>query len=682
MRKLIPPQAKVVPAALTHHGDTRVDGYYWLRDRNDPDVVRYLESENAYTEGAMQRSIPLQDALYTEMLSHIEEDDAEPPFPRERFLYYKRTEKGKAYPLHCRKAAPDADEQVILDENNLACGHEFFSLGNLEIDRSERLLAYSTDTEGDEVYVTSIRDLASNSDLDDRIPGSYYSLAWTNDSSTLYYVTLDAAKRPFRVWRHRIGSSEDVLVYEETDQRFELDLDKSRDHRYIFIRSESKTTSEIRFAPADAAAPDFRVIWPRRQDILYDVESRRDELYILTNDGAKEFRLVLCPAQNTDHESANEILPGRPGITLESVKAFETFLAIFERDHGLPRIRIHDVDTGTAHYVTFDEPAFTLGSTHNELFEANSLRFTYTSLVTPYSIFEYNVHSRERALLKQTPVPGYDPSGYASERLLATARDGTQVPITLVYRKGFAADGQAPLLLYGYGSYGLRSDPTFRPERLSLLDRGFAFAIAHIRGGSDLGRAWYEDGKLLKKQNTFTDFIDCADYLVDNHYTSRDKLVIQGGSAGGMLMGGVVNANPALCHAVVAMVPFVDTLTTILDPTLPLTIGEYEEWGNPNEPEYYRYIKTYSPLDNVKPVRYPHLLITAGLNDPRVSYWEPAKWTAKLRAMKQDGNLLLLKTNMGAGHFGVSGRYARLKELAFIYAFMLVSLEIPFNHEN
>lgn len=676
MQKTAPPKAKIVPTLLTHHGDTRVDNYYWLRDRSDPDVIAYLEAENAYTEQAMGGVTPLRESLYAEMLGHIQEDDAEPPFPREQFFYHKRMQQGRPYAMHCRKAALDAEEEIILDENELASGHEFFSLGNFELDRMERLLAYSTDTQGDEIYVTKIRDLNTGKDLEDRIEGTYYSLVWTHHSSALYYITLDAAKRPFRVWRHTLGSAEDVLVFEEADQRFEVDLYKSRDHRYIFIRSESKVTSEIRFARTDENDPEFHVVWPRRQDVLYEVESRHDELYILTNDEAKEFRLLVAPAANPDRAFAREILPMRPGVTLESVKAFESFLAVFERHEGLPRIRIHDVRTGEAHYIAFDEPAFTLGGSHNELFDTNTLRFAYASLVTPWSIFEYNVNSRERSLLKQTPVPGYTASEYVSERVFATARDGVRVPISLVYRKGFAANGEHPMLLYGYGSYGLRSDPTFRSERLSLLDRGFAFAIAHIRGGSDLGRAWYDDGKLLKKRNTFTDFIDCANYLVENRYTSREKLVIQGGSAGGMLMGAVMNEAPDLCRAVVAMVPFVDTLTTCLDPTLPLTIGEYEEWGDPKLPEYYEYIKAYSPLDNVHAAHYPQILITAGLNDPRVSYWEPAKWTAKLRAMKQDENLLLLKTNMGAGHFGVSGRYAHLKELAFIYSFMLVSLEI------
>jgi oligopeptidase B len=648
-----------------------------MRERTNPDTLAYLEAENAYTQHVMRSTEELQKTLYDEMLGHIEEDDSEPPYPRGSFFYYKRTEKGKPYPLHCRKKSDSALEEVLLDENVLAEGHQFFALGNLEVSPGENLLAYSTDTDGDEVFVTRIRDLAAGSDLPDRIEGTYYSLAWTAGNNAIYYVTLDEAKRPYRVWCHRLGSSADVLVYEETDKRFELELHKSRDGRYIFIRSESKVTSEFRFAPAAAPLAPFQIVWPRRQDILYEVEARGDEFYILTNWNAQEFRLMRCSAQNPGFESAVEILGPRPGITLEAIDAFQSFLAIRERDTGLPRLRIHDIASGEAHYITFDEPAFTLGGAPNEVFETNFLRFTYTSLVTPDSVYEYNVRSHERSLLKQMPVPNYEPSEYTSERVFATARDGVRVPISLVYRRGFEANGQWPLLLYGYGSYGIRSNPAFRSERLVLLDRGVAFAIAHIRGGSDLGRAWYDSGKLLKKQNTFTDFVDCAEYLVKNGYTTSRKLVIQGGSAGGMLIGAVLNMRPDLFHAAVAMVPFVDTLSTSLDPTLPLTVGEYEEWGNANEPEYYHYIKSYAPYDNVGAMRYPHMLITAGLNDPRVSYWEPAKWTAKLRSVKLDGNLLLLKTNMEAGHFGASGRYSRLKELAFIYAFILKTLEMP-----
>jgi oligopeptidase B len=678
MSDLLPPQAKTIPAVLTHHGDSRVDNYFWMRDRSDPDVLAYLQAENSYMQSMMSSDGSLQKALYDEILSHIVEDDADVPFPRGSFLYYNRTEKGKAYPLHCRKAGVDAGEHIILDENQLAEGHSYFSLGNFKISSSENLLAYSTDTEGDETYITRVRNLESGQDLADQVPETYYSLEWTNDNASFYYVTLNKAKRPYRVWRHRLGQQENELIFEEPDERFEVDIYQSRDRRFIFIRSESKITSEIRFAPADGSAA-FQIIWPRRQDVLYDVESHGRDFYISTNDGAREFRLMRCSAQLPNWQEAVEILPGRPGITIEGVYAFRDFLVIYERDHGLPRLRIHDLPTDTAHYVTFAEPAFTLGAGRNEVFDTDVFRFTYTSLVTPNSVFEYNVRTRQQNLLKRVAVPGYDPSLYTTERIFAAAPDGAQVPVSLVYRNSTRTNGPAPLLLYGYGSYGLRSDPVFRAERLVLLDRGITFAIAHIRGGGDLGRAWYEEGKLLKKKNTFSDFVACAEHLIQQRYTSPNQLAIQGGSAGGLLMGAVLNLRPDLFRSVVANVPFVDTLTTCLDATLPLTVGEYEEWGNANEAEYYQYIKSYSPYDNVERKHYPHILITAGLNDPRVSYWEPAKWTAKLRVAKLDQNLLLLKTNMDAGHFGASGRYARFQEIALIDAFILKTLGVSSN---
>jgi oligopeptidase B len=671
MSELVPPIAKKAPTTLEHFGDKRIDDYYWLRDRHDPDVLAYLEAENRFTLQAMKETEGLQQELYQEMLGRIQEDDADVPHPRGSFLYYNRSEKGKAYPIHCRRVSPEAPEEVLLDENELAAGYEYFSVGNFEVSPDERLVAYSVDTEGNEVYVTRVRNLETGEDFPDALQDSYYTLAWANDNRTLFFVTLDAAKRPYRVWRHELGQPRSELVFEETDERFEIEVSKSRDGRYIFIESESKVTSEIRFISADSPREDFKVVWERRQDVLYEVEAHGDEFYILTNDEAQEFRLLKVGANDPSRQNATEVLAARPGITLEGIDAFRDFLAIYERDHGVPRIRIESVPSGEIHYVSFDEPAYTLGIAPNAVFDSNRLRFTYTSLVTPSSMFEYDVETRRRELLKQIPVIGYDADQYSSERIEATARDGAAVPISLVYRKGFVANGKAPLLLYGYGSYGLRSDPVFRSERVSLLDRGFVFAIAHIRGGSDLGRAWYETGKLLTKQNTFTDFIDCAEHLIEHRYTSADRLAIQGGSAGGMLMGAVVNMRPDLFKAVVAQVPFVDMLTTCLDPTLPLTIGEYEEWGNANQEQFYRYMRSYSPYDHVKAQQYPRMLVTAGLNDPRVSYWEPAKWVAKLRAAKSDGNLLVLKTNLGAGHFGASGRYGRLKETAFITAFIL-----------
>lgn len=669
-----PPIAKIIPKQLICHCDVRVDNYYWLRERENPEVLAYLEAENRYTAQVMDPSIELQQKLYDEMLGRIQEDDSSVPFPLGSFLYYNRTEKGKAYPIHCRRLA-GGPEQVILDENDLASGHEFFSIGNFEVSPNEQLLAYSMDTEGDEVYVTRIKDLASGQLLPDSIANTYYSLVWANDNQHFLYVTLDDAKRPYRVWRHRLGESKDELIFEETDERFEVELYKSRDHRYLFIQTESKVTSEVRFLDANTPDGGFQVVWPRRQDILYNVESHGDDFYIQTNDEAEEFRILLVSVKNPRRETANEFLETQSGVTIEGMDAFRNFIVVHERNAGLPAIRVQNLLTGDVHYIRFDEPAYTLGDAPNEIFDTDTLRFTYTSLITPESVFDYNMRTESRELRKQTEVVGYDAGDYSSERISATAQDGVAVPMSLVYKKGFVRDNQAPLLLYGYGAYGIRSEPEFRSERISLLDRGFVYAIAHIRGGGDLGRAWYDSGKLLQKKNTFTDFIACAEHLIAQRYTSNQKLVIQGGSAGGMLMGAVTNMRPDLFHTMVVRVPFVDTLTTCLDPTLPLTIGEYEEWGNPEDEIYYRYIKSYSPYDNVKPGAYPHMLITAGLSDPRVSYWEPAKWTAKLRAARTDRNLHLLKTNMEAGHFGASGRYGRFNETAFSYAFIVRSLE-------
>jgi oligopeptidase B len=671
-----PPIAKRIPKQLTCHGDVRIDNYYRLRERDNPEVLAYLEAENRYTEYMMQPLHDLQQRLYDEMLGRIREDDSSVPFPLGSFLYYKRTETGKAYPIHCRRR-PEGPEQIVLDENELASGHEFFALGNFEVSPNGQLLAYSIDTEGDEAYVTRIKNLSSGRTLPEHISNTYYSLVWANDDRHLFYVTLDAAKRPYRVWRHCLGNAKDDLIFEETDERFEVELYKSRDRRYLFLQTESKVTSEVRFLDADTPQAHFQVVWPRRQNILYDIESHGDDFYVQTNEEAEEFRILLVSAQSPQRENAKEFLAMRNGVTIEGVDAFYNHLVVHERHAGLPAIRIQNLSTEDVHYIRFTEPAYTLGGAPNEVFHTETLRFTYTSLVTPASVFDYNMQTRSQELRKQTEVLGYHAPDYTTERIWATAEDGTAVPISLVYKKGLVRDGRAPLLLYGYGAYGLRSEPEFHSERVSLLNRGFVYAIAHIRGGGDLGRAWYNHGKLLQKKNTFLDFIACAEHLIAERYTSKDKLAIQGGSAGGMLVGAVVNMRPDLFHTVSVRVPFVDTLTTCLDPTLPLTVGEYEEWGNPEDEAYYWYIKSYSPYDNVKPGSYPHMLITAGLSDPRVSYWEPAKWTAKLRAARTDRNLHLLKTNMEAGHFGASGRYGRFKDTAFSYAFIVKSLETP-----
>ncbi len=663
------PLAKKIAQELTVLGDTRFDNYHWLRNKDaDPDVIEYLHAENRYAESEMADTAELQAGLYQEMLDRIQETDQDVPYRKGRHLYYSRTEQGKAYSIFCRKTLADESEEVILNQNHLAEGKTYFSLGNLAVSPDEQLLAYSANTDGNETYTVRVKDLRTSELLGDEIPNTYYSFAWANDNRTFFYVTLDAAKRPYRIWRHQLGIAEDTLVYEERDERFELSLTKSRDDAYILIESESKITSEVQFLRAEDPLGTFQVIWPRRENVLYDVETHEDTFYIHTNDGAKDFRLLSSNGQ--------EILPAREGVFLEDVKIFKRFLAAFERRNGLAAILIQNLETGERHYVNFEEPAYMVHPGVNAVYDTETLRFHYSSLVTPTSVFDYNMASQTRELKKVQPVlGGYEASRYESERIFVPARDGARIPVSLVRRKDAVRDGNSPLLLYGYGSYGINIDPSFQSQRVSLLDRGFTYAIAHIRGGAELGRGWYEDGKILKKKNTFTDFIDVAQYLTDNGYTSPQSLAIQGGSAGGLLMGAVMNMRPDLFRSVVAQVPFVDVLTTDLDPTLPLTVGEYEEWGNANEQPYYDYIKSYSPYDNVQQKAYPNLLVMTGLNDPRVSYWEPAKWTAKLRAMKTDANLLLLKTSMNAGHGGASDRYEKLKETAFIYAFLLRTID-------
>jgi oligopeptidase B len=677
---LTPPRAKIVPKEITHHGDTRVDNYFWLRDRSDPDVIPYLEAENRYTEEAMAPTKSLQDGLYHEILGRIQETDVSAPVKRDDYIYYTRTEEGKAYSIQCRKRGSpisnvDAREEILLDSNVLAEGQKYFRLGNFAVSPDHRLLAYSTDLEGDESYTIYVKNLETGELLSDRIANTYYTLEWANDNRTFFYTVLDETKRPYRAFRHELGAAVDVLVYQEDDGRFALGLAKTRSRRFIFIDLSSPLTSELRYLEADDPRGEFRAMLPRRQGVEYDASHHGESFYIRTNDGAKNFRLMRTNVSSPSTENWHEVIPPRSEVTIEGVDSFEDHLVVYERERGLEKICIRDGSGAFSHYIDFPEPVYTVSATGNAEYKTNLLRFTYTSLVTPLSVFDYNVHTRERELKKQYEVRGgYDASQYQSERIFAKAPDGVEVPVSLVYRKGFERDGSSPLLLYGYGAYGHSIDPRFSSDRLSLLDRGLVFAIAHIRGGAELGEEWHDHGKLLQKRNTFTDFIACAEHLIAQQYTSTDHLAIMGGSAGGLLMGAVLNMWPELFHAVIAKVPFVDTLNTMLDPTLPLTISEYEEWGNPEDKEYYNYIRSYSPYDNVTPRQYPMMLVTAGLNDPRVSYWEPAKWVAKLRALKKDSNLLLLKTDMGSGHFGPSGRYEGIKETAFDYAFLLQAL--------
>jgi oligopeptidase B len=675
-----PPLAKRVPKEITAHGDKRIDYYFWLRDRNDPDTIAYLKAENAYTEAVMEGTKELQAKLYGEILGRIKETDVSAPVKDGPYYYYTRTEKGKQYPVYCRrKGSLAAAEEVLLDANILAEGQKYFQIGNFAISPDHRLLAYSTDTSGDETYTIFVKDLEAGRLLADRVENTYYTLEWAADNRTFFYTMLDSAKRPFQAWRHRLGTPQrdDVLVHHETDERFTVQLQKSRSREYIFLQLSSSLTTEYRYLRAAEPDAAFLPLLPRVQGVEYDVAHHGDSFYIRTNDGAPNFRLVKAPVQDPSRDHWTEVLPARPGVTVMAVDAYRDHLVVAERDRGLPAIRVQRFDNGAHHYVAFPEPVYTAFPGGDAEFATPVLRFSYSSLVTPNSVFDYDMNTRARTLVKRQEVlGGYDPSQYQSERLFATAPDGVAVPISLVYRKGLVKDGKAPLLLYGYGSYGLNSEPNFASDRLSLLDRGFIYAIAHIRGGQDLGKYWHEDGRLLKKKNTFTDFIACAEHLVREKYTSPPRLAIMGGSAGGLLMGAVVNLRPDLFHAVVAKVPFVDSLNTAMDATLPLTVGEYEEFGNPADKAFYDYMKSYAPYENVGRKRYPHILVTAGLNDPRVSYWEPAKWVARMRyeaaqpGAPQSG-LLLLKTNMGAGHFGASGRYERIKETAFDYAFVL-----------
>jgi oligopeptidase B len=674
---LRPPIAKIVPRPSTTLVDTRIDNYFWLRDRNDPDTIKYLEAENEYTKAEMKHTDALQSKLYSEILGRIQQTDLSVPTKRDDYFYYTRTEEGKQYSIHCRKVGPNGTEEVLLDGNAMAEGKKYFRVGNFVASPNHKLLAYSVDFEGDEAYTIHVKDLATGKLLADTIPNTYYSLEWGNDNATFFYTVLDAAKRPYKAFRHALGVEEDALVCHETDERFTVELEKTRSRAYILINIGSSLTSEVRYLNAGRPKDKFAILLPRVQETEYDVAHHGDSWFIRTNDGAKTFRLVEAPVSDPSRANWKEVMAARPDATIESVTAFKNELVTEERDRGLIKIRIRNFTTGDAHYIAFAEPVYTASVGANAEYDTKLLRFNYSSLVTPDSVFDYDLDSRTRELKKQQLIPsGYDPAKYQSERIYATAPDGVKVPISLVYKKGVARNGQSPMLLYGYGAYGISMDPTFSSARLSLLDRGFIYAIAHIRGGADLGKPWHEDGRLLKKKNTFTDFVACAEHVVAEKYTAADRLAIMGGSAGGLLMGAVTNMRPDLFAVVVAKVPFVDALNTMLDASLPLTVGEYEEWGNPNEELYYGYIKSYAPYENVTAKDYPAMLVTAGLNDPRVSYWEPAKWTAKLRAMKNDNRVLLLRTNMGSGHFGSSGRYEYIKETAFDYAFILNALGV------
>ncbi|HEU4955977.1 MAG TPA: S9 family peptidase [Gemmatimonadales bacterium] len=673
----VPPSARAIPTTQTVHGETRIDEYHWLRYREDPEVIAYLEAENRYTRDVMRHTEGLQECLYQEMRARIKETDLSVPERIDGWLYYTRTEAGGQYPIFCRRLdREESDEQVLLDQNLLAAGHDYFRMGAFEISPDHRLLAYSVDTSGAESFRLVVKDLETGALLDEPIGNCSPSAAWGNDSRTLFYVQLDSARRPCRLHRHRVGNTPatDVEVHFEADESFFIDVGRTRSRRWLVLDISSHSTSEIRVLEADRPEGEFRTVEPRRHGVEYGLTHHGDRFYLVTNDEAPNFRLVSAPELAPGRENWTPVLPYQPDIKLDSADAFRDHLVLWERHEGLRRIRVLTLATGDQHLVPFPEPVYTVWPYENPEFATTVLRFGYTSMVTPGSVIEYDLAARTWLVRKETPVLGYDRSRYRSERIFARAPDGARVPVSLAYRLPFEPDASRPLLLNGYGAYGVSFDPGFSSNLLSLLDRGFVVAIAHVRGGEELGRAWYESGKLLNKRNSFSDFIAVAEHLVREGYAAPDRLAIGGGSAGGLLMGAVTNLRPDLFRAVLAEVPFVDVVNTMLDASLPLTVIEYDEWGNPNDPEYYEYIRSYSPYDNVQSRDYPNILVTAGLNDPRVAYWEPAKWTARLRARKTDTNRLLLRTNMGAGHGGASGRYDFLREVAFKYAFLMEAM--------
>jgi oligopeptidase B len=669
------PAAKKVPRELKIHGDTIIDNYFWLREKKNPDVVAHLEAENAYTATATKNLKSFEDKLYKEFLARIKQTDLTVPVKERGYVYFNRTEEGKQYPIQCRKKdAPDASEEVLLDGNELVKGKKFLAMGGWHVSDDSQLLAYTSDYSAFREYFLSVKDLRTGKLIEDR-KRQTTNFAWAADNKTLFYVADDHAKRPYRLYRHVIGTDQDELIYEEKDELYRLSIERSHDRKYLFAVSNSFNTSEQRYLPADTPQGEFRVILPREDEHEYDVDHRDGLFYIRTNKGAKNFRLVTAPVD--DPTKWQDLIPHRPAVMLSGTMLFKDYLVLSEREDGLPHVAVRDFATGETHRISVPEPVYSMSPAANPEFDTATLRFRYNSLVTPASIFDYDMKTRERKLLKQEEVlGGYEPSKYRSERIFATAKDGTKIPISLVYRKDVTRDGKAPLWLSGYGSYGAPTFVGFSTLNLSKLDRGVIFAQAHIRGGGDMGEEWHDAGKLFNKKNTFTDFIACADHLVAERYTSRDRMAIQGGSAGGLLIGATLNLRPDLCKAALLNVPFVDVINTMLDPTLPLTVPEYLEWGNPNNSADYEYMKSYCPYCNLAAKDYPSILVTTSFNDSQVMYWEPAKYVAKLRTLKTDKNPLLFKCNMAGGHGGSSGRYDALRERAFEHAWMFDQLGI------
>ena len=675
------PIAGIKPHQRVIHGDTVTDNYYWMIDyfKKGPDstkVVDYLTAENSYLDTMMSGTKKFQDDLFKEMKARVKEKDESVPYFKNGYYYYSRTDEGKEYYKLCRKKGSlDATEELLLDVDAMAAGKAYFAISGTEVSEDNKLIAYGVDEVSRRQYIIHVKNLETGEIYADAISNTEGDPCWASDNKTLFYtsknpVTLLSEK----IRRHTLGTDPetDVTVYEESDKSNYIGVGKSKNNHFIFIYSQATLSSEVRWIDAAKPAETFRSFQPRMKEVLYDVTPLADKFLIRTNWNAKNFRLMECPLDKTDSSNWKEVIPHRADVLLQGVEEFKDFVVLNERKDGLVKLRIRSIDGSNEHYINFGEAAYSAGVGTNPEYNTSKLRYNYTSLTTPNSVYDYDMASKEKKLMKQQEVMGgYNAADYITERLYATAKDGTKVPISLVYKKGFEKNGKAPLLLYSYGSYGYSTDAAFNSARLSLLNRGFVYAIAHIRGGQEMGRQWYEDGKMMKKKNTFTDFIDCGEFLVNQHYTSKEHLYAQGGSAGGLLMGAIVNMAPDLWHGVIAQVPFVDVVNTMLDESIPLTTNEFDEWGNPTNKDAYDYMKSYSPYENVAKKNYPNILVTTGLHDSQVQYFEPAKWVAKLRAMKTDKNLLLLHTNMSFGHGGASGRFDYLKDIALNYAFFL-----------
>ena len=676
--KIIIPIAKIIPKTLEKHGDKRIDNYYWLNDRENPEVIDYLNKENDYYNKMTASTKNFQKDLFAEMKSRIKEDDQSVPYFYNGYFYITRVEKDKDYPIYARKKETlSAKEEILFDCNELAKGKSFFQLNNLAISPNNKFAAFSVDFVGRRIYTIQIKNLETGEILSDKIENAEGSAVWANDDKTLFYTTQDKVTlRSDKIFKHVLGtdSKNDELVYEEKDETFNVDISKTKSRKYLIIESGSTLTTEYQTLLADNPNDKFRIFQKRKRGLEYSIEHFEDSFYVLTNlDKATNFKLMKTPENATSKENWKDLIPHRQDVLLEDIEIFKNYLVIKERNNGLTKIRIKPWIGQNEFYLPFESETYTAYTTSNVDFDTDILRYGYQSLTTPSSIIDFDMKTKTKTVLKEQEVLGkkFDKNNYTEERIWATATDGVKIPISIVYKNGMVKNGKNPLLQYAYGSYGYSMDDTFSTSRLTLLDRGFIFAIAHIRGGEELGRTWYEDGKLMKKKNTFTDFIDCSKFLIAQKFTSSQHLYAEGGSAGGLLMGAIVNMAPQLYNGIIAQVPFVDVITTMLDDSIPLTTGEYDEWGNPNKKNAYLYMKSYSPYDNVVPQKYPNMYVSTGLHDSQVQYWEPAKWVAKLRATKTDDNILYLDTNMEAGHGGASGRFEALKELAKEFSFLL-----------